>query len=837
MYEVERLPQNIDIGYTGEQDFRTIEIDMSAWVAKVPDGQPTLMHIRPGEYEPYPVETTFENNILTWSVSDEDLGTKEGTGLLQVWFGVEDEEQVLRQLGMSAVVATIVHLSIAGEGNNSSTVQIPWLKEVMEMKNIILGYDYEAESWAVGKRGGTDVPSTDPAYHNNAKYFSEQASAAKTAAEAAQEAAETAAERDVEAWLEENFTNPDSPPLDRTLALDTAAAPADMVGNLKSALDEIEQTTENMFDSEYLLNATGWTKSNGVYTGTAISANVAYGETASPYPITGIKPNTRYYLQFYAKTNGNQGTSGNGLRLQINYTDNTYTRLVALNSYTDWTYLKVLSDASKTIDCITIGYGSNGNNVWYLKNIMLSENDIEWIPHKVPADLVARRSIDALSIDVDENTEFIESIKSVITTPKISVPVPQGFSWGDNPITGAIKTDYNGNYDIDFDVTQYDVSDQGTTYYVDPTNGVESNDGLTPTTPLKKMATAYNKSDCSCIMLADGIYDNGTNLNAVTISKNIAIKAMPEANPVIAADSGSDFAVYSGDTYSATRGSCARVVDLLNHNTYGDPLVYEKKETAANVVATPGSWALIDGVLYVHCVDGREPDRNVLLLILSNNLYAEGNPTLYLEGLTVIGGYSPLKVSNTAQGSNPKVYAKNCKFFYSETTNNDVIMLQGTELSIFQNCKAMYGMKDGFNYHAQNGTIPKAIELNCVGAMCGNAEDSNDQGSTIHDGGMAIRINCAYFRNIGSNIADEASESWNVGCVAFEPLAPNSGQRGNFYALTGTKMWIDSCRGFGNPHYNVLSATDNTTEVHLRNNIFDNADKSVSVYGVTPTYY
>ena len=250
MYEVERLPQNIDIGYTGEQDCRTIEIDMSAWVAKVPDGQPILMHIRPGESEPYPVEITFEDNILTWSVSDEDLGTKEGTGLLQVWFGVEDEEQVLRQLGMSAVVATIVHLSLAGEGNNSSTVQIPWLKEVMEMKNIILGYDYEAESWAVGKRGGTDVPSTDPAYHNNAKYFSEQASAAKTAAEAAQEAAETAAERDVEAWLEENFTNPDSPPLDRTLALNTCAAPADMVGNLKSAFNTFTDNVEDYLYSE-----------------------------------------------------------------------------------------------------------------------------------------------------------------------------------------------------------------------------------------------------------------------------------------------------------------------------------------------------------------------------------------------------------------------------------------------------------------------------------------------------------------------------------------------------------------------------------------------------------
>lgn len=33
----------------------------------------------------------------------------------------------------------------------------------------------EAESWAVGERDGEPVPSTDPTYHNNAKYYAEQA--------------------------------------------------------------------------------------------------------------------------------------------------------------------------------------------------------------------------------------------------------------------------------------------------------------------------------------------------------------------------------------------------------------------------------------------------------------------------------------------------------------------------------------------------------------------------------------------------------------------------------------------------------------------------------------
>ena len=50
-----------------------------------------------------------------------------------------------------------------------------------------------AEAWAVGQRGGVDVPDTDPTYQNNAKYYAEQAGDANTAAQGAKEAAQEAA--------------------------------------------------------------------------------------------------------------------------------------------------------------------------------------------------------------------------------------------------------------------------------------------------------------------------------------------------------------------------------------------------------------------------------------------------------------------------------------------------------------------------------------------------------------------------------------------------------------------------------------------------------------------
>ena len=39
-----------------------------------------------------------------------------------------------------------------------------------------------AEAWAVGRRNGADVPSTDPTYENNAKYYAQQAGAQASAA-------------------------------------------------------------------------------------------------------------------------------------------------------------------------------------------------------------------------------------------------------------------------------------------------------------------------------------------------------------------------------------------------------------------------------------------------------------------------------------------------------------------------------------------------------------------------------------------------------------------------------------------------------------------------------
>ena len=56
---------------------------------------------------------------------------------------------------------------------------------------------------------------------------------------------------EVDAWLDEHITNPDSPPLDRSLASSSAAAPADMVGDISDDVSDVKNTLSHKADLIY----------------------------------------------------------------------------------------------------------------------------------------------------------------------------------------------------------------------------------------------------------------------------------------------------------------------------------------------------------------------------------------------------------------------------------------------------------------------------------------------------------------------------------------------------------------------------------------------------------
>lgn len=54
--------------------------------------------------------------------------------------------------------------------------------DALGYKNAASDYSQNSEAWAVGQKNGVDVPSSDPTYHNNAKYYAEQAAGSASAA-------------------------------------------------------------------------------------------------------------------------------------------------------------------------------------------------------------------------------------------------------------------------------------------------------------------------------------------------------------------------------------------------------------------------------------------------------------------------------------------------------------------------------------------------------------------------------------------------------------------------------------------------------------------------------
>lgn len=173
MYDIEHLPATIYIGFTGEMNLRTVQFDMTAWMEEMPDGVPRIIHIKPGESEAdaYPVEISFIDNILTWTVTQSDLGQVEGAGVAQIWLEEMDNQSGVLNVvkrSKSAIVSTIIYKAIDDPNEEPPSSQKSWFEKILLAAE-------NSEAFGAGTRNGVNVESDDPAYHNNAEYYSEQA--------------------------------------------------------------------------------------------------------------------------------------------------------------------------------------------------------------------------------------------------------------------------------------------------------------------------------------------------------------------------------------------------------------------------------------------------------------------------------------------------------------------------------------------------------------------------------------------------------------------------------------------------------------------------------------
>ena len=438
---------------------------------------------------------------------------------------------------------------------------------------------------------------------------------------------------------------------------------------------------------------------------------------------------------------------------------------------------------------------------------------------------------------VDEIAKKPNLPKELLTKVKKKLPFPTGFSWTNAPIN--VYKDASGKITTDFDAANFKPDVTGKVKYYVSLLGNDSNDGLTPQTPLKNVNTARNKSDVGIIEIAEGFYPDGNafnNSSGAVGSKSMIIQAAPNANVIIAAGrtDGLVWTKTSGKSkvYETSRTSAVDPVDMNVIDENGDFKKLKSKTSIDEVDSTPGTYYYNSPMLYVHTYNSIPADSKIFVPLDIYNFKNVGNHHVYFENIKFYGGKEGcISISSANSSDAPLVVAKNCEFKYASNGNGGVHIM-GAD-SYLQNCVAALNARDGFNYHKFQNFIPKTIEVGCKGRSNGIGRGTDtDNGSTTHEGGKIIRVNGVYHGNEGPNIHDINldSQAWNLGCESYGSKANQEYRRTNYRVEEYAKMWLDSCIGYDSDSALYGSTT---CEINISNSLFDKED----VLTATVNYY
>lgn len=401
---------------------------------------------------------------------------------------------------------------------------------------------------------------------------------------------------------------------------------------------------------------------------------------------------------------------------------------------------------------------------------------------------------------------------------------------------------YDYGFDIRYDgnkfVTDYDVAARrNKTTNVLRVHTVNGNNTSGDGSPAKP----YRTLDYAVGVAVDGdeirVVNPAINFRAsqgsnLTISKSVnIIIEHPERTLFVQADNltWTANATYPATVFEAARTNVTKVVDIAL-DPDGAPLTRVADLATCN--STRGSWyQATDGTgnVYVHTINNTAPDPTTLFALVTADWFqisSVGRTTpqrIYLEGLRVIGGTKALVV--TSDIDQTTVFTqKNCAWQHmgygtlSASTDADLdngLSILGNVESFSQDCLIAYSGRDAFNYHAHTAggitRIPKMVEINCEGRHAGVDQrtqalspNATQNGSTLHEGAMGVRIGGKYWHTYGPPVCDvhPGTKSVNLSCEAGWTTASSSLVKGAFMiqaidTTADAEMWLYGCTGYG----------------------------------------
>ncbi len=223
--------------YVGEKNHTQVIINCVSIFSNYPNAVATMV-VKPPVGDLYPVILTRNGMVVVWDVTESDIAYS-GSGQFQLTFtdGSGDSAEIIKTVyGQYSIKP-----SLASTGEPPEPIE-DWLQEANEALSEIR---YITDISASATTLSPDAPAT--AEINNVDGHLNIAVGIPKGEKGDQGDPAPAEEitEAVDEYLAENFSNPSNPPLDRSLSSSLSAAPADMVGDLKSALNKLDETVLN----------------------------------------------------------------------------------------------------------------------------------------------------------------------------------------------------------------------------------------------------------------------------------------------------------------------------------------------------------------------------------------------------------------------------------------------------------------------------------------------------------------------------------------------------------------------------------------------------------------
>lgn len=174
-------PQKMLTGlWRGESKSRQLRISLKNGKTPITfDGQTETVSMfvrKPSDESPSVNACTLEGNTIVYDILQSDVSE---TGVISFTLKINFYPDNAPAIAYAATFEAQVCDPNCDESHVPSqptyTALDELLTEVQEIETEMEGHASDAEAWAVGQRDGSDVPSTDPTYHNNSYWHSQSA--------------------------------------------------------------------------------------------------------------------------------------------------------------------------------------------------------------------------------------------------------------------------------------------------------------------------------------------------------------------------------------------------------------------------------------------------------------------------------------------------------------------------------------------------------------------------------------------------------------------------------------------------------------------------------------